>query len=241
MELMLLSSSRTAGTGFLEHAVDGLKTFLDAGPPGPVAFAPFAGLAIGYRAYTERLAEVLKPMGREVVSLDESPEVLEEAGMIAVGGGNTFHLLREMRRRALLERVAERAREGTPYIGWSAGSNLACPGIHTTNDMPIVDPGGFEALGLVPFRINPHFYSGKPEGHQGESREERLTEFLLANPNEQILGLPEGTRLRVHGDQGRIEGTRPGMLFRQGADPARIPEETDFPLNDPAIPAGSGA
>lgn len=232
MELMLLSSSRTEGTGFLEHAVASLGEFLDTRPPGPVAFAPFAGLAIGYQAYSERLASVFRPLGRQVISLHESPEALEDAAAIAVGGGNTFHLLREMRQRRLLDPVARRVREGLPYIGWSAGSNLACPGIHTTNDMPIVDPGGFEALGLIPFRMNPHFYPGKPAGHQGESREERLEEFLIAHPEEVVLGLPEGTRLRVRGEQGRIEGG-PAQLFRRQTPPARIPEETDFPLEHP--------
>ena len=214
MKLMLLSSSRTAGTGFLEHARQALSDFLADAPEGPVAFAPFAGIAIGYDRYTERLAEFLRPLGREVIGLHVAPEALDEASAVAVGGGNTFHLLWEMRRRKLLEPVARRAREGLPYIGWSAGSNLACPGIHTTNDMPIVEPGGFEALGLVPFQLNPHFYGGKPEGHQGESREERIGEFLQAHPDRVVLGLPEGDRLTVRDDEACLEGPHPAPLFR---------------------------
>lgn len=236
MKLMLLSSSRTDGTGFLEHARNALADFLAEAPPGPVAFAPFAGIAIGYAEYARRVATVVEPMGREVVGLDSAPDVLDEAGVIMVGGGNTFHLLYEMRARHLLERVRARVKAGTAYVGWSAGSNLAGPSIRTTNDMPIVDPGGFEALDLIPFQLNPHYIEGNPPGHQGETRAERLNEFLLANPGRPVLGLPEGDRVEGRDGSLTLAGERAAWWFRAaGETPWRVEPGSGLP---PAGPSG---
>ncbi len=107
--------------------------------------------------------------------------------------------------------------EGIPYIGWSAGSNVANPTIRTTNDMPIIEPPSFTALGIIPFQLNPHFISGKPAGHNGESREERLEEFLAINPSENLMALPEGSALLVEGQQGKILGEPGALHFKRDA------------------------
>ena len=98
----------------------------------------------------------------------------ENAEIVIVGGGNTFQLLKQCRERGLLAPITDVVKRGALYIGWSAGANLACPTIRTTNDMPIVDPQGFDALNLFPLQINPHFTNALPEGHKGETREQRI-------------------------------------------------------------------
>jgi dipeptidase E len=164
------------------------------------------------------------------------------AEMIVIGGGNTFQLLRECRRRGLHESIAARVRDGTPFIGWSAGANLACPTICTTNDMPIVDPEGFDALGLVDFQINPHFTNALPAGHQGETREQRIAEYLKANPRRTVVGLPEGDWLRVTNAAARLGGPHAAPVFRAGAPTAMLlPGETlGSETENPALLAAAG-
>ncbi|HVJ22716.1 MAG TPA: dipeptidase PepE, partial [Burkholderiales bacterium] len=135
------------------------------------------------------------------------------AELIVVGGGNTFQLLRECRNRKLLAEIARRVRSGTKYLGWSAGANLACPTIRTTNDMPIVDPGRLDALGLLPFQLNPHYLSVALPGHHGETRDQRLAEFARVNPHLPVLGLPEGDWLRIAGKSVTLGGPHPAIWF----------------------------
>lgn len=142
-----------------------------------------------------------------------------QADAIFVGGGNTFHLLKCCRENGLLGALASRVRAGAAYVGWSAGANLACPTICTTNDMPIVDPAGFDALGLIPFQINPHYANALPEGHRGETRNERLAEFLRAQPRMQVVGLPEGSWLEVEDTQARLRGPHAATWFAAGTEP----------------------
>jgi len=146
----------------------------------------------------------------------------KEAQAIAVGGGNTFHLLSHIYSNALLDVISERVNEGLPYMGWSAGSNLACPTIKTTNDMPIVQPPSFEAVGAVPFQINPHYLDAHPAGHGGETREDRIREFIEVNRDMYVAGLREGSTLRVEGNDMELLGDKPLRVFRFGHDPAEI-------------------
>ncbi len=139
-----------------------------------------------------------------------------------VGGGNTFQLLKECRSRGLLDLISSQMKTGMKYIGWSAGANLACPTIKTTNDMPIVDPGGLDALGLVPFQINPHYTNASIPGHQGETRDQRLIEFARVNPQLPVLGLPEGDWLRVSGSSIELRGAHPAAWFAGDAPPQRV-------------------
>lgn len=220
--LLLLSNSRNPGGGFLDHAEDTLREFL-AGRQR-VLFIPYAGVTISWDDYAARVRDRLAPMGFEVQSVHEAPDArraVEEAQAIMIGGGNSWNLLRELQQRALLAPIAAAVNAGIPYAGWSAGANVACPTIRTTNDMPIVEPGGFAALGLVPFQINPHYTDKSIPGHGGETRPERVAEFLVANPHVPVIGLPEGAWL--HLDRTRLAlGGGEAVLFRAGHPPAPL-------------------
>jgi dipeptidase E len=118
--------------------------------------------------------------------------------------------------------IRDRVRAGIPYIGWSAGSNIACPTLRTTNDMPIIDPRGFDCLNLVPFQINPHYLDKNPEGHGGETREQRIAEFIEINPGVFVVGLREGSMLRLEGNRLSLIGTNTMRIFKKG----NLPVET---------------
>lgn len=219
--LLLLSNSRNAGQGYLEHALPVLRDFLGS-ERKRVLFVPYAGVRVSYDDYAANVRERFEAVGYGLDALHEADDparAVDEAEAIAVGGGNTFHLLRSLAEHDLLARIRNRVADGIPYTGWSAGSNVACPTIRTTNDMPIVEPPSFEALGLVPFQINPHYTDFHPAGHQGETRAQRLEEFCVANPAMPVVGLPEGTLLRVEGDRLTLLGAQPAVMFRHGFAP----------------------
>ena len=150
------------------------------------------------------------------------------AEAVVVGGGNTFALIRAMQQQGLVQAIRERAFDGMPYIGWSAGSNVACPTICTTNDMPIVEPASFIAAGLVKFQINPHYTDAHPDGHAGETREQRILEYIAANPETYVAGLREGCMLRVEGDRLSLIGNRPMRIFRCGTQPFEVHPDEDL-------------
>ena len=143
---------------------------------------------------------------------------MRKAELFIVGGGNTFNLLHQCRHTGVLKALGERVRAGTRYVGWSAGANLACPTIRTTNDMPVIDPLGFDALGLVPFQINPHFTDVIAAGHHGETRSERLAEFTALNPSMPVLALPEGSWVRVSGTTMTLGGERGALWIVHGRE-----------------------
>jgi dipeptidase E len=198
-----------------------LRDFL--GPSvGRVLFVPFAGVSKTWDSYAEAAREVFGELGYALDSLheaDDARRAVERAEAFVVGGGNTFQLLKMLYETGALEAMRGRAAEGTPYVGSSAGSNVACPTIRTTNDMPIVEPPSFRALGLVPFQINPHYTEARLEGHAGETRDDRLNEFTLANPGVHVVGLREGTLLRVEGTRVELLGGKPARVFLDGAEP----------------------
>jgi dipeptidase E len=210
MELLLLSNSRTAA-GFLIDYVAEIKSF--AGAARRAVFVPYASVMRPWEEFSAMVKDVL-PF--------EFTDNLLQAELIIVGGGNTFQLLRECRTRGLLDPIRKIIRGGARYIGWSAGSNLACPSIKTTNDMPIVDPGSLEALGLIPFQINPHYVSVSLPGHHGETRDERLEEFAHANPELPVIGLPEGDWIRVAGKSIELRGPHRAMWFAGANAPVLI-------------------
>ncbi len=216
--LLLLSNSRNYGEEFLEHAIDPIDS-LTAGDD--IVFVPFA-LADhdGYgKLVSESLAQL--PGNVQVATPDEDgARLISQASVLFVGGGNTFRLLKTMQRMAVLDGIAGRHAAGSlRYIGSSAGTNLACPTIRTTNDMPIVSPDGFKALGLVPFQINAHFQDDDAfEGHMGETRRTRLTEFLEEN-DVPVLALREGAWLeRTSNGEMRIGGANGAILFRRSSE-----------------------
>lgn len=218
MELLLLSSSRTPA-GYLTDYLPAIRAF--AGTLRRALFVPFAAVSLPWEQFGAKAGEALAPLGVAVDLVRSVGDVLE-AQLIIVGGGNTFQLLRECRTRGLLVPIREAVRAGTKYLGWSAGANLACPTIKTTNDMPIVDPGGLEALGLIPFQLNPHYINASLPGHHGETRDERLTEFARVNPRLPVLGLPEGDWLRVSGPTIELNGAHPGVWFEGEAPPRPV-------------------
>lgn len=215
MDLLLLSSSRTPA-GYLIDYLPDIRAF-SAGVRRAL-FVPFAAVSLPWDEYTQRVREA---SGLPLELLRQAAE-LSDCDLVVVGGGNTFQLLRECRRQGLLEIIGEKVRNGTRYLGWSAGANLACPTIKTTNDMPIVDPGGLEALGLVRFQINPHYLSLALPGHHGETRDERLAEFSRVNPQLPVIALPEGASLRVADATVELRGPYPAVLFTGGKPPRKL-------------------
>jgi len=205
--LLLLSNSRGPDGRFLAHARDALAAQL-AGVREAL-FVPFAGVTIDWDAYTARVAPVLAGLGIAVRGVHADPDpkrAVVEAEAIVVGGGNTFRLLEQLQATELLAPMRARVLAGGPYVGWSAGAVLAGPTIATTNDMPIVAPAGLGALGAVGFQINAHFTDAHPEGFRGETRRERLAEYLVLNPASRVVGLPEGSWLEVQGSAIRLGG-----------------------------------
>lgn len=226
--LLLLSSSRTSGAGFLEHAESFIRGCL--GPAvKSVLFIPYAGVSHDYSQMTEKTAKVLDRFGYRLSSIHTAADpvaAVEEAEAVAVSGGNTFRLLALVQRHGLLAPLRARAQAGMPYIGWSAGSNLACPTIRTTNDMPIVWPDSCDGLGLIPFQINPHYSELLPPEHQGETRDDRLREFMQLNPGIPVLGLREGSALRLVGGKLALLGGLDAKLFQDGASRDLCPHES---------------
>lgn len=225
MRLLLLSNSTLPGQPFLgwpkEHITNFFKDL-----NGQILFVPYAGVSIDYDRYSELVIRAFKNMGLDMVSIHNQADkvkAVEEAAAIAVGGGNTFHLMKEMYDEGIVEAIRKAVRGGVPYVGWSAGSNVACPSIKTTNDMPIVEPPTFEALDLVDFQINPHYTEKTIEGHGGESRDQRIAEFLVVNKDINVVGLPEATLLMVDGDRTTLVGGT-AKLFRAGEETRELPE-----------------
>jgi dipeptidase E len=216
MELLLLSSSRTPA-GYLTDYLPEIRAF--AGGIKRALFIPFAAVRLPWEEFARRVEEA---SGFSLQLAQESADV-ETAELVIVGGGNTFQLLKECRERGFLEAIRSRVAAGkTRYLGWSAGANLACPTVKTTNDMPIVDPGSLEALGLIAFQINPHYVSVSLPGHHGETRDERLEEFAHANPDLPVIGLPEGDWIRVEGKSIELRGPHRAMWFAGARPPTPI-------------------
>ena len=226
MRLLLLSNSATHGQPYLSHALDAIAAHL-AGR-AHLLFIPYA--LADHDGYTATVAEALRPAGITVEGLHSQPDrvaAITSAEAVFVGGGNTFRLLRSLRKAGLIGHLRDRVRGGLPYLGSSAGTNLACPTIRTTNDMPIVDPEGFDALGLIPFQINPHYLDADPAStHQGETRAQRLTEFCQDN-DVPVLAMREGSWLHAADDMAALRGIRGGVLFRHGQEPAEVTAGTD--------------
>ena len=218
LRLLLLSNSTEHGQGYLDHAMPAVLDFL--GPVRRLVFVPFA--LRDRDAYTAKVRSRFETVGIDVRGVrPEGSEaaVVEAAEALFVGGGNTFRLLDTLQRTGLLEAIRRRARRGTRYLGASAGTNVAAPTIKTTNDMPIVQPASFAALDLVPFQINPHYVDPDPSSrHMGETREERLREFLEEN-DAVVVALREGAWLRVEERRATLGGLRGARIFRRGRDP----------------------
>ena len=185
---------------------------------------PDAAVSFSMDEYADTVAKVFGELGHDFFSLHREADLfaaLNSADVIVVGGGNSFQLLKMLYKHDLVRAIRHRVKDGTPYIGWSAGSNVACPTIMTTNDMPICEPPSLRALGLVPWQINPHYTDLRIEGHGGESRDQRIGEYLELNREMTVVGLREGSALRVEGNAVHLHGA--GMrVFRRTKMPVDV-------------------
>ena len=219
--LLLISNSTLYGGGYLEHAESEVRDFL--GPVKRVLFIPFA--LTDQDAYAAKARERFSAMKYDFDSLHEATDkrqAVNKAEAVFVGGGNTFRLLKTLYDLELLAPIRERVIAGMPYLGASAGSNIAAPTIKTTNDMPIVEPPSFDALGLVSFQINPHYLDPDPNSrHMGETREERLLQFLEENDTA-VIGLREGAMIRVEAGVALLKGSSGARIFRRGQPPFEV-------------------
>jgi dipeptidase E len=229
-KLLLLSNSTMPGTSFFTWPRPWVKTFLGEKPLNLI-FIPYAAVTFPFDEYEANVRKVFNEMQYAIFSIHgvtDKRKAIEKADGIVIGGGNTFALLHRILSDDLLEIIQEKVSAGTPYIGWSAGSNLACPTIMTTNDMPIVQPASFKALNLVPFQINPHYHELRFENQGGETRKERINEFLVMNPHRSVIGLPEGMLLQVEDDHVRLDGEGSAKLYQANKAAVELTAGTDL-------------
>ena len=227
-DLLLLSNSNVFGRGYLEHALQEIGEFLSGHKT--VHFAPYA--LKDQDGYAARARSTLSQFGVDVVGLhstEDPKSAVESAEVIFVGGGNSFRLAKALQDHGLLEPVRRRVAAGElSYMGSSAGTNMSCPTLRTTNDMPIVEPSTFESFGLIPFQINPHYLDPDPAStHMGETREQRIDQFLEEN-DVAVLGMREGSWLRRKNDELRLGGTTGARLFERGKDQREFKEGDDL-------------
>ena len=195
MKLLLISNSTNAGEEYLRYPLPEIGRFLDG--VREAVFVPYAAVTFSYAEYEKKV---------------------QARFAVCVGGGNTFALAKKMQQQGLMKAILRKIKAGTPYVGWSAGSNVCCPTICTTNDMPIVEPESFGAIGAVKFQINPHYLDANPAGHAGETRDQRILEYIEANPRRWVAGLREGCMLRLENGKLELIGKRPMRMFRKGVE-----------------------
>lgn len=230
MRLLLISNSTMPGEPYLDYPKFEIQKFLGKKPVTAV-FIPYAAVTFSYDEYERKVEERFSEIGHHVKSIHrfaDPVKAVKEAEAIVVGGGNTWQLTRTMRDNNLISVIRGRVSDGVPYIGWSAGSNVACPTLRTTNDMPVIDPKGFDCMNLIPFQINPHYLDKNPEGHGGETREQRIEEFLEINPDIFVVGLREGTMLKYESEKLELIGKLPARIFRKGEIPQELTATDDF-------------
>lgn len=236
--LLLISNSTNYGEAYLGWPREYIKEFMAPTGVKDILFVPYAGVGLdeeslekSFDAYEKRVQGVFGELGLNIHSIHKEADpiaAVNKAEAVAVGGGNTFHLVAMMHQTGIMEAIRKRVQEGMHYIGWSAGSNVACPALKTTNDMPITEPESFNCLNLIPFQINPHYLDANPEGHGGETRQQRIEEFLTVNRDMTVVGLREATLLWVEDDKIELKGKRPMRLFRFGEDPKEFEPGTDI-------------
>lgn len=228
---LLISASSYQDTGYLRHCKNWVKDFLGENGKEEILFIPYAGVRRTNDEYEQKVIDRLKNKNiKSIHHYEDKISAIKNANSIAVGGGNTFMLLYTLYKLNLIEPIKEAVAKGTKYFGWSAGANIAGKTMMTTNDMPIIMPKSFESLNIFPYQINPHFISGKLAGHNGESREERLEEFLIANPNDTIYALPEGTALLIEGNEAEVIGYSEILKFEYQKEIEKIEVGTKFKI-----------
>ena len=236
--LLLISNSTVHGLGYLDHVESGIRDFV--GRRIRLTFIPYA--LHNRKAYVAQAETRLRDMGFEFASVHDfsnPARAIAQSEIIFIGGGNTFRLLHALQHNHLIEPIRHAVHAGALYIGSSAGSIVACPTIKTTKDMPVIQPATFDALSLVPFQISPHYLDPDPGStHMGETQEQRIFQFLEEN-TEPVVGLREGSFLRVEPDSIRLKGPHSARIFRHGLPPVEVPPGTNLhELLQPASPIG---
>ncbi|MDT0594637.1 dipeptidase PepE [Glaciecola petra] len=212
MNILMLSSSKYADHPYLGYAQGWISDILEG--QKDLLFIPHAGVTVSWDAYTEKVQQALSNTNIRGIHTEKNPnQALGRANAILIGGGNTFRLLHELYKNDLIDLIQKKIQHNTPYIGWSAGSNICGLSICTTNDMPIIEPASFDSLKLINAQLNPHYTNYTPKGHHGETRDQRIAEFCTLNPITPVLAIPEGTALRVKGNKLSMLGSKEGYVF----------------------------
>jgi dipeptidase E len=219
--ILLISNSTVHGRDYLDHVENEIKNFI--GPAMTILFFPFA--LFDRDDYAAKAKARFAAMGFALASahtIDNPSAAVEKTDAIFIGGGNTFRLLKALQDLDLLEAIRRKVRNGAPYIGSSAGSNVAGPTIKTTKDMPIVQPRSFDSLGLVPFQISPHYLDPDPNStHMGETQEERILQFLEENETP-VVGIREGAWILIENGAVTLKGETGARIFRRGQAPVDV-------------------
>ena len=230
MRLLLISNSTNPGEDYLDYPKNNIKDFLGDKSKNAI-FIPYAAVTFSFEEYEKKVNDRFAEIGHQVTSIHrfiKPIEAIENSDAIVVGGGNTWQLVKMLQEKGLMKVIRKKVKQGTPYIGWSAGSNIACPSLKTTNDMPIVEPIKFKTLKLVPFQINPHYLDDNPANHGGETREVRINEFIEVNRETHVVGLREGTMLLLENNDLALIGKRKARVFKYGQEPLELSDEDDF-------------
>lgn len=228
--ILLASTSTLFGGQYLEYIKEEIKE-LFAGVD-EIIFIPFARPSgLTHDAYTDKAKSYFEGIGIQVKGLhtfEDPMKAIKEAKGYFTGGGNTFLLIKELHERNILPVLREEVKRGKPYLGASAGTNIAGLNVRTTNDMPIVHPPSLDAMGLLPFNINPHYLDPNPDlKHNGETRETRLLEFLTQNDTP-VVGLREGGWIRVKGDTVILKGQHTARIFEKNKTPYEVETNTEL-------------
>jgi len=228
--IIIASTSTLHGGDYLEYLLPELSVHFEHCKT--ILFIPFARPGgISHDEYTAKVAMAFSKINKEVKGIHEFEDfskAIKNAEGIFTGGGNTFLLVTQLYENNIMNVLADAVKNGIPYLGTSAGSNICGLTMQTTNDMPIIYPPSFETLGLIPFNLNPHYLDSDTQSkHMGETRETRINEFHSFN-NIPVLGLREGSWLDVKGDTITLKGNLTSRLFRQNQTPVEIESETDL-------------
>ena len=218
------------GEPYLDYPKHEIQKFL-GDKPFTALFIPYAAVTFSFDLYESKVEERFAEIGHHITSIhhfSDPVDAVKNSDVIVVGGGNTWQLVRMLHDNGIMDAIRQKVIMGTPYIGWSAGSNVTCPTLQTTNDMPVVDPKGFDCMGLIPFQINPHYLDANPEGHGGETREQRIEEYIEINPEITVVGLREGTMLKCEGRSLKLIGGRSARIFKKGMRPVELNANDDF-------------
>lgn len=229
-KLIIASTSTLHGGSYLDYILPELQTFF--GGCSSLLFIPYARPGgISHDDYTDKVRTVFASAGINVHGLHEfenPADAIQNTEAIFTGGGNTFLLVAQLYKFKVMDVLAHAVKNGTPYLGTSAGSNITGLSMQTTNDMPIVYPPSFQTLGVIPFNLNPHYLDPDPGSkHMGETRETRIREFHAFN-SVPVLGLREGSWLEVNGDQILLKGGLKARLFRQNQEPTELENGSDL-------------